>query len=129
MHLLLAQPHILKESEYQDLKTKQKKMITELENLQVELAETNKNLATQSFFHEPAVILSIMKNEKHGDKWLGRIKVPENLFGYFENPKRNRFYMSFVVCDASEYSDKSDPDLRKRAFEEARKTLKKRFLY
>ncbi len=129
MHLLLAQPNILDESEYTDLKTRQKKMISDLEKLQEDLAEINKNLATQSFFHEPNVILSIMKNEKHGDKWLGRLKVPENLFIYFENPQRNRFYMSFVVCNASEYSDKSDPELQRRALEEAKKTLKKRFLY
>lgn len=126
MLLLLNIPKILSETEYDELKERQRTLFLELEKLQAEISSTHKALRTQMIFHEPSVILGILKN-KNGDKWLGRVRIPDELLPYFSGPKGDRYYVSFTVCNAAEFADKEDPQLKKLAVEVAKKTLRKRF--
>ena len=120
-------PIIYSEEEYNELKIKNLKLMNELQNIHSELNQIQYTLTTQKIFHEPDIILSVMKSEKYGDKWLGRVRIPDEMKIYIKNNKSNRIYLSFIVCNASEFSDKNDPKLIEMAKKEAVRVAMNRF--
>jgi hypothetical protein len=129
MFLLTGTPFVMSDGEYASLKQRFYDLSTLLTKTHKELDEVKRELALQMFFHDPPVIISIMKNQKTGDKWLGRVKVPDEIRPYFMIAKDKRFYISFIICDAAAFSDKENPELKMKAIAEAKRTLKKRFQY
>lgn len=114
------------ESEYQSLKSKRQELKNQLTVIEKELGETKSFFETQSFFHDPEVVISIYRNKKKSDQWLGRVRVPDNVLPYFNITDGRRFYISFVICDVSVISNRNNTELEKLAKEAARNKLKQR---
>jgi hypothetical protein len=127
MLLLLAGYKFCSDDEYSYLKKKQSDLENQLEAIQQELINVNYSINIEKFYHEPHVILSIEKLPNGTRKWKGRVKVPEHLLFHFKIEDRKRLYLTFHVCPADEFAEKTDPVLIEKAKIKAQNTIKERF--
>ena len=127
MLLLLLPPSIMPESEFNRLKQRRQELQNHLSVIQQELSESETFFETQSFFHDPEVVISLYKNKKKPHQWLGRVRVPDEILPYFSITDGRRFYVSFFICDVSQFPDRHAPELQKLAKESAKNKLNKRF--
>ena len=93
----------------------------------VKLMEKNKeDIEYYSFFFSPSVIISEVKNQKVGHKWIGRVRVPESML--LEEFKGKRPYLFFTICDGSKFNSKDDPNLLALAQEMAIEKIKSKVI-
>lgn len=115
------------ESDFIRLKLRRQELQDQLTAIQKELAESETFFENQSFFHDPEVVISLYKNKKKPDQWLGRVRVPDEILPYFRIADGRRFYISFFICDVAQFPDRHDLEMQKLAKESAKNKLKKRF--
>lgn len=133
MLLLILAPEVMPESEFEILRLRRRELETQLSQLQKHMAEIENKLAetqsyfeTQSFFHNPEVVISVYRHKNKPNQWLGRVRVPDKLLPYFDLGVDKRFYISFFICDISLFPDKNSLELRAMAKEAAKNKIKER---
>ncbi len=114
-------------SDFNRLKLRRQELQNQLTAIQKELAESETFFETQSFFHDPEIVISLYKNKKKPDQWLGRVRVPDEILPYFKITDGKRFYISFFICDVAQFPNRHDLELQKLAKESAKNKIKKRF--
>jgi hypothetical protein len=127
MHLLILLPPIMPENDFNRLKIRRQELQNQLTAIQEKLAESETFFETQSFFHDPEVVISLYKNKKKPDQWLGRVRVPDEILPYFKINDGKRFYISFFICDVAQFPDRHDLELHNLAKQSAKNKIKQRF--
>lgn len=115
------------ENDFNRLKLRRQELQNQLSAIQQELAESETFFETQSFFHDPEVVISLYKNKNKPNQWLGRVRVPNELLPYFNITDGRRYYISFFICDVEQFPDRHDLELKKLAWESAKNKIKQRF--